>query len=199
MKVGAYSVLGGALVQQAAAHDLDCLFHVFLSDVVRALGTAARSKRRTVLILGSFSEAGRERLAAIRSALEQEQLEGVKLDDFADIHQQSTFERMLMFGSLAGFIVCDEFLVSGHLIELKACSDIGFVTAILRHQGKPVTWVNSDIAAERSFMKIFRYDDEQQIGNAVREAVAWAQEEVAERVEFYNREYPWRNPNVQLG
>jgi hypothetical protein len=198
-RAGATSVLGGHLLQQATNGDMDILFQLFMSDTVRALSAVARAKRGTVLILGSFSDAGRERLRIIRLALEKDGLTGVKLDDFADIHQQSLFEKMLMFGSVAGFIVCDESLASGHLIELKACSDIGFVTVILRNQGKPVTWMNADIAEERTYLKIFSYDSHSDLETAVGEAVKWAQRKVTERAEYYNGKYPWRNPNVQLG
>jgi hypothetical protein len=75
-------------------------------------------------------------------------------------------------------------VASGHLIELKASADIGFVTAILRHQGKPVTWMNSDIAAGRAYMKIFPYEAEELIAAAVKEAVEWAQCKVGERAEL---------------
>jgi hypothetical protein len=120
------------------------------------------------------------------------------LKDFVDIPQQSRFEKMLMFGSLARFIICDESAASGHLIELKACSDIGFVTAILRNQGKPVTWMNSDIAAERTYLKIFSYEDDSDMTVLVKEAVGWADKKVGERSNYYNEQYPWRNKNARL-
>lgn len=197
--VNAICTIGSDLVLQAVGENNEFLYDLFLTDLVRALGNAARSKERTVLILGSYGEAGRGRLNLIREALQQLGLEGVVLDEFADIHQQSLFEKMLMFGSLARFIVCDESSASGHLIELKACADIGFVTAILRSGGKPVTWMNADIAAERTYMKIFAYADEPELQARVQDAVAWAQAKVDERAAYYNREYPWRNPNVRLG
>lgn len=192
-------LIGANLVLEAIGERTELVFDLLLPDVVRALGNAARSKESTVLIIGSYSQKGRDKLEEIRSALAKHDLEGVVVDDFADIHQQSLFEKMLMFGSLARFIICDESVASGHLIELKACSDIGFVTAILRNQGRSVTWVNADIAADRTHMRIFPYDSDGQIGASVDDAVVWAQSKVKDRAEYYNREYPWRKPNVRLG
>ena len=191
--------IGSNLVLQAAGENSRFLYDLFMTDIVRALAGAARAKERTVLILGSYKDEGRERLKQIRGALQALRFEGVILDDFADIQQQSLFEKMLMFGSLARFLICDESVASGHLIELKACADIGFVTAILRARGRPVTWMNSDIAAERTYMKIIPYQDDNQIPDAVRDAVTWAEGKVDERRIYYNKEYPWRNPNRQLG
>lgn len=192
-------VIGSDLVLQAIGENTEFLYDVFLTSISRALGSAARSKRRTVLVLGSYSDRGTDRIARIRATLNDAELDGVSLAEFADIHQQSLFEKMLMFGSLARFIVCDESEASGHLIELKACADIGFVTAILRNQGKPITWMNSDIAAERTYMKVFCYVADGDLDETVMAAVKWAQTKVAERSDFYNREYPWRNKNVSLG
>lgn len=197
--VNTLCMIGSNLVLQAVGERREILYDLFLTDVVRALGNAARSKERTILILGSYSTEGREKLSTIKSILDGMNLEGVVLSDFADIHQQSLFEKMLMFGSLSRFIICDESVASGHLIELKACADIGFVTAILRNHGKPVTWMNADIAAERTYMQIFSYDADDDLPRRVREAVDWAQKKVGERAAYYNKEYPWRNPNVRLG
>lgn len=192
-------VIGSGLVLQAVGENTEFLYDVFLTDISRALGNAARAKRRTVLVLGSYSDPGGDRLARIRAKLKAIELDGVSLDGFADIHQQSLFEKMLMFGSLAKFVVCDESAASGHLIELKACSDIGFVTAILRNQGRPVTWMNSDIAAERTYMKVFSYASDGDLEQAVKGAVEWANSRVDERSDYYNRLYPWRNKNFSLG
>lgn len=192
-------VIGTNLILEAIGERNELIFDLLLPDVVRVLRNAARSKEATVLILGSYTVEGRSRLEKIRSSLQKYQLDGVIVSDFADIHQQSLYEKMLMFGSLARFVICDESVASGHLIELKACADIGFVTAILRNHGKPVTWMNADIAFDRPYMKIIRYDSDEEIEPRVEDAVVWAQNKIQERAEYYNREYPWRNPNVRLG
>lgn len=191
-------LIGSDLVIQAIGERTEFLYDLFLPDVIRAVFSAARSKERTVLILGSYSQGGRSQLEEIRTVLREMGFEGIIVDDFKDIHQQSLYEKTLMLGSLARFVVCDEIVASGHLIELKACADIGFVTAILRNEGKPVTWMNSDIAAERTYMKIFSYCDNQPLREQVREAVRWCQQKVTERADFYNQHYPWRNKHVQL-
>jgi hypothetical protein len=196
---GWHSILGGALVQQAAEGDLSVLYEVFLTDLMRALGTAARAKRKTVLILGSYSKEGRERMNRTREALETKGFVGVQLDDFADIHQQSLFEKMLMFGSLSRFLICDDSISSGHLMELKAAADIGFVTIILRPEGRSATWMNAEIAKGRDYMRVFPYKKTEEFLEIMNIATEWAEQKVAERVEYHNREYPWRKPHVQLG
>ena len=59
-------------------------------------------------MLGSYSDLGRDRLARVCATLNGNELEGVVVGDFADSHQQSLFEKVLMFGSLSRFIICDE-------------------------------------------------------------------------------------------
>jgi hypothetical protein len=189
--------IGSNLVLQAAGENSRFLYDLFMTDIVRALTGVARSKERTVLLLGSY-EGGADRLKQIRGTLVGLGLEGVMLKDFVDIQQQSLYEKMLMFGSLARFIICDESAASGHLIELKACADIAFVTVILRNRGKPVTWMNSDIAAERTYMKIFAVQNDVDLPTRVKEAVEWAEGKVVERTNYYNQQYPWRNKNVRL-
>ncbi len=151
---GSCCVIGSDLMLQAAGENGRFLYDLFMTDIVRALAGAARSKEQTVLILGSYGETGRQRLGEIRRVLDGLGLEGIILDDFVDIRQQSLFEKMLMFSSFARFLICDESMASGHLIELKACADIGSVTAILRNQGKAVTWMNSDIAEDRTYQRL---------------------------------------------
>jgi len=197
---GSMCVIGADLILNAVRDRPELVFDLFLTDLVRALGSAARAKQRTVLVLGPYKDEGRKKLAIIRNALEKDGLEAVILDDFADIHQQSIFEKMLMFGSLARFIVCDESESSGHLIELKACAEIGFVTALLRPGGKSPTWMNADIAHDRSYVKAIAYESNEDLSSKVLEAVQWAEKKIKERTDYYNREYPWRRGGtVSLG
>jgi hypothetical protein len=189
---GSMCVIGADLVLNAVKDRPELLFDLFLTDIVRALGSAARAKQRTVLVLGSYRDEGRKKLSTIRRVLDESGLEAVTLDDFGDIHQQSVFEKMLMFGSLARFIVCDESEASGHLIELKACADIGFVTALLRPQGKSPTWMNADIAKDRAYMRAIAYETDEDLSKKVLEAVEWAESKIRERADYYNQEYPWR-------
>jgi hypothetical protein len=82
---GSCCVIGSDLILKAAGENSRFLYDLFMTDTVRALGSAARSKQRAVLILGSYGETGRERLSQIRHALEELTLEGIVLDDFIDI------------------------------------------------------------------------------------------------------------------
>lgn len=197
---GSMCIIGADLILNAVEDRPELLFDLFFTDIVRALSSAARAKQRTVLVLGSYKDEGRKKLAIIRDALEKNDLEAVTLDDFADIHQQSLFEKMLMFGSLARFIVCDESEASGHLVELKACADIGFVTALFRPGGKAPTWMNADIARNHVYIKVLAYESDEDLALKVVEAINWAEAKVKERGEHYNKEYPWRGGGqVSLG
>lgn len=118
-------VVGADLISQAVGQRTELIFDLFRPDLVRALVNATRLKQSTVLVLGSYKDEGRRKLENMRSALAESGQVGVILDEFVDIHEQSLFEKMLMFGSLARFVICDESAASGHLIELKACSELG--------------------------------------------------------------------------
>jgi hypothetical protein len=68
-------MLGSNLVLQAAGGNSRFLYDLFMTDIVRALVGVARSKERTVLILGSY-ERGGDRLKGIRRSLEDVGFDG---------------------------------------------------------------------------------------------------------------------------
>lgn len=198
LDTGAYCIIGSDLVLQAAGKNSEYLFDLFSSDVVRALRNAARAKQNTVLTLGSYSGGNLPRLQMVKGIVARCGCDPVLVSDFADIPQQSLYQKMLLLGSLSRFIICDESVASGHLIELQACADIKFVTALLRPHGKAPTWMNEDIAEGRDYMRVFPYESDQELERIIPEAITWAQKKVEEQAAYYNAKYPWRSPNVRL-
>src|SRR3712207_9411115 len=65
--------------------------------------------------------------------------------------------------------ICLDTRPSGHNDELVKCAASGFVTAILRPQGKPSTWVQADLVERYGSMEVFSYGDS--VGEAVTRAV----------------------------
>ncbi len=197
VEIGA-NLIGSDLILKALEDNPGYLFDVFSTPATRALLNAARAKERTVLLLGSYSEPGASRLKVIKETAESHGYEAVLLSDFPDIEEQSVVQKMLLFGSFARFAVCDESAASGHLIELEACADAEFVTALLRPHGKAPTWMNEDIAEGRSYMRVFAYHSDTELSRSVSEAVEWASRKVTDLAKEHNAKYPWRKANARL-
>ena len=157
------------------------------------LDAVRRLKQTVVLVLGEDrTEIGR--LRAIQGRLAELGYEGVLAKDYADIPRQCSEEKVTMFASIAGFVICDNTVPSGEIDELKICSNNRFVTAILEEKGRSATWMQKDYPYDFLFMKTFTYATPEEIGIAVDKAVAWAQKTVPKREKYFDRLYAWRHP-----
>jgi hypothetical protein len=190
--MGVPGVIGRDLVLAALGANPEYIWDVFCSDAARVLRHASFAKQGTVLLLGSYSQPNRERLQVIRSEIGKSGFDAVLLSDFADIEYQSLPQKMLFLGSVARFVICDEFCASGHLVELQACADHKFVTALLRKDGKSPTWMNEDIAHGRDYMRVFPYSLDDELLESVKNATEWANLRVKDLAAYYNSLYPWR-------
>jgi hypothetical protein len=65
----------------------------------------------------------------------------------------------MLFRSLSWFVVCVDPRAAGQTVELETCARAGSVTAVLRPNGRPVTWMQSDLVAHHPFMRALGYDE----------------------------------------
>jgi hypothetical protein len=188
-------ILGGDFFQKALAGDQKLIQDLIMPDDVRALASAARCKKRFVLIAGAYGR-HRSRLDRIKQSLSSLGFVGLILNEYLDIEEQTLPEKMVTFASIARFVMVDDISPSGHIEELGICRERGFVTAILRFQSRPSTAMQAAITGEISFMREFGYSDDSALGATVLDAARWADEAVFERARTLNRLYgEWRNPN----
>ncbi len=188
-------IVGGDFVQQASRTEL--LFELLGPEHWRALRNVARCKKKVVLIIGKYGE-HRSRLEQIEKLLAEKGYQGVVLDNFPDIEEQSLPEKMVLFASIARFIVCLDEAPSGHIDELRICSDMQFTTAILRPHGMPSTAMQANLALSVDHMQVFDVK-EYAFEQAVIAALEWAEKKVLERSAAFNRLYGWRSPDKILG
>jgi hypothetical protein len=185
-------VVGGTFIQQAIGKNYDWLYDLLVPPHWRALRDVSRTKKNTVLIIGKCGE-NTTRLREIQDVLRGRGLEGVLLQDFPDIEEQSISEKMVLFACIARYVICDDANPSGHIVELKICSDLRFTTAVLRPEGTPATAMQADIDQNCDFIRVFGYSQANR-SSVLAEAISWADGKVRERAAQFNQLYKWRSP-----
>ena len=192
-------ILGGDFFQKALKGKENLIQELIMPNHYRALANAARCKKQYVLIAGTYG-AHRARLDEIKQTLASLNFVGLILDEYPDIEEQSLAEKMVTYASICRFVLVDDFVPSGHIFELAICQERRFVTAVLRSHGMAATAMQTDIAAEVSFIRTFDYESDAEFKEAVVKAASWANEAVNERAKRLNREYSgWRGPDKIMG
>jgi len=189
-------VVGGEFIQRAIGPNYDWIYDVLSPPHVRALRDVSRTKKNTVLIIGKHGD-NTAKLREIQDALKNRGYEGVLLQDFPDIEEQSLPEKMVLFACIARCVLCDDANPSGHIMELKICSDLRFTTAVLRPEGLASTAMQADIDQSCDFIKAFGYGPGSRLP-VLADAVSWAEEKVRERSAKLNQTYQWRSPTKIL-
>jgi len=189
-------VVGGEFIQRAIGPNYDWLYDLLSPPHWRALQDVSRTKKNTVLIIGKYGD-NTIRLREIQDVLRKRSCEGILLEDFPDIEEQSLPEKMVLFACIARYVLCDDSFPSGHIEELKICSDLRFTTAILRPKGMASTAMQADLDQCCDFMKAFGYDSGNRL-SVLADALSWADEKVRERSAKFNQTYGWRSPEKIL-
>lgn len=188
-------ILGGHFVQNVSRSEL--LMELLVPEHWRALRNVARCKKKVVLIIGKYGEQ-RGRLEQLQTLLAARGYQGLILDDFPDIEEQSLPEKMVLFASIARFVLCDDSAPSGHIEELRICSEMRFTTAILRPDGRASTAMQTDLGTSVDYIRVFEFSGSKFEETAIT-ALGWAEEKVRERAAGFNRMYGWRSPEKILG
>lgn len=188
-------IVGGHFVQSVAR--TEHLFELLDPEHWRALRSVARCKKKIVLIIGKYGD-HRGRLEQLQKVLADRGYQGLILDDFPDIPEQSLSEKMVLFASIARFVLCDDSAPSGHIEELRICSEMRFTTAILRSEGRASTAMQADLSMSVDYMHVFEFSGSELEDTAIA-ALGWAEEKVRERAAAFNRLYGWRSPEKVLG
>lgn len=189
-------VLGGEFIQDMVRERIELVYELLDSEHWRALRNVARSKKTTVLLIGKYGD-NTDRLKSLQAEITKCGYDGVLLQDFPDIEEQTLPEKMVLLASIARFVVCDDSAPSGHIEELRICADLAFTTAILRPAGKPSTAMQSDIDSTRNHMKVFAYEGSS-FADALRAATEWGEAKVQERSAKLDQLYRWRTPESLL-
>jgi len=189
-------VVGGIFIQRAIGPNYDWLYDLLSPPHWRALRDVSRTKKNTVLIIGKYGD-NTTKLREIQDVLQKNGYEGVLLQDFPDIEEQSLREKMALFACIARYVLCDDSFPSGHITELSICSQLRFTTAVLRPQGMASAAIDADLDKGSDFIKAFAYDPDNLL-SVLADALLWAEEKVRERSAEFNQLYKWRSPEKTL-
>lgn len=78
-------------------------------------------RRKSVLLLGSYDEAGEARLVAIEASLIKSGYSPVLIKNVPDIEHYDLSQKVTAVGTICKFVVIDDSSPSGHLTEIEIC------------------------------------------------------------------------------
>ena len=135
----------------------------------------ANYRERAVLVLGSYLGPGRVRFEEIKLHLRDLGYDAVLLADVPDQEARTLEQKLVLFGSLARFVVMDDSERSGHLAELPICKQNGWITAILREGGRPSSAMSAHASVLSTVMLELDFDAAD-LRSAVQQTADWAEE-----------------------
>jgi hypothetical protein len=164
-------------LQQSAARHVD-------------LGTYLRTfKKRTVLVLGDFKE-GRDRLEAIRQALDARGYEAILLDEVPDDLNYDLPQKFHAVASVCRFLVFEDSTPAGHIAEMFLAEQSHHIRVVLREAEEQSTFMTRGMGLASRVHRDWSYDPAN-LDVVIDEAVSWAESLIAELAEQHVETYPW--------
>jgi hypothetical protein len=148
-------------------------------------------REKTVLLLGSYDDAGRQRLAGMVGNLKELGYEPILIKDVPDFEHYDLLQKATAIGAISRFVVIDDSEPSGHLAEVEICRYCRWVTVLLRAAGHRASWVTAGASYTSNVILEKEYDPENP-RSAVSEAVQWVEARLEEMKADLNSLYPWR-------
>lgn len=151
-------------------------------------------REKTVLVLGSYDDAGEQRLTAISNSLQNIGYEPLFIKDVPDFEHYDLPQKVTAIGALSRFVVIDDSAPSGHLNEVEICRYNRWVTILLRGSGRGASWMTAGASYTSNVILEKEYDPNEPHA-AVSESAEWAEERLSEMKTKLNLLYPWRTEN----
>jgi hypothetical protein len=153
--------------------------------------TLHRLRDRLAIVLGDFSDTGRQRLATIIREVRAHGWEAVTLEDVPDFPDLDLQQKAVALCALAQFVVVDDSSRSGHLVELPLVQANRWVTVILREKGSAGTLMTRGVSATSKVIHEAEYD-ETTVAGVIADAMQWVSTTKAGLRNFYGGLYPHR-------
>jgi hypothetical protein len=145
----------------------------------------------SVLILGKDTGIGLDRLKRIGSKLEQLGYYTYIIKEQPDRLGESIVQKVMRYALSSKFVLIENTEASGHLYEIPHVAKAAeCVTVVLQESGKGATWMFEDAYAKHRHWHKLCYEDPE-LERAVEEAVAWAENFVAEFADYQIANLPW--------
>jgi hypothetical protein len=148
-------------------------------------------REKTVLVLGSYDDAGERRLTAISNSLQDLGYEPLFIKDVPDFEHYDLSQKVTAIGALSRFVVVDDSAPSGHLSEVEICRHNRWVTILLRVGGRGASWMTAGASYASNVILEKEYDPDEP-KSAVSESAEWAEARLSEMKAKLNVLYPWR-------
>jgi hypothetical protein len=149
------------------------------------------NKESTVIILGKDSDANSlNELSQVKDYLVSKNYDALLIKELPEISEMSNEQKVKMWTSAARFCVMIDSSSSGHISEYNILKQQETILAFLRPINGGSTFMIGDSEINQMFLKNFQYVSTPiSVLDAV---ISWAEEQIRNRVDFYNRSYPWR-------
>jgi hypothetical protein len=152
-------------------------------------------KRKTILILGDYSDTGLKRLEVIRTCAMDLGYAPLLVKDVPDLFGTDLQQKVAILGALARFVLVDDTSPSGHLIELPIAQHNRWVTVLLHAHGQRSTVMTAGLNITSGVLGEQDFDPAAPRAGVAR-AVEWAESQLRGVETQYKGLYPWRERNV---
>jgi hypothetical protein len=150
-----------------------------------------RFREKSVLLLGSYDEAGKARLAAIEASLIKNGYSPVLIKNVPDIEHYDISQKVTAVGTICKFVIIDDSSPSGHLTEIEICRVNRWATILLRENGAGASWMSAGVSITSNVMCEEAYTIDT-LDSIVEKITSWAESKIEELKKRLNELYPWR-------
>lgn len=168
----------------------DEVFPQLRADPEKISETVEDTKSGMVLLLGKDTEEGLERLREVENIMERYNRNCVLLKDQPEHLSQGFKNKLLMYATLARYIIVEHTFASGHLFELPYIDDLESVIIVLQEEGKGASKVADRMIKEDDLIGLFHYNPGD-LEQTLEEAVEWAEDKVEENKQLNIESYEW--------
>lgn len=148
-------------------------------------------KEKQVLILGDFSNEGKERIKQIKDKLKLLRYEGTTLNDVPENLNYNLSQKATAVAAVSKFIIVDDSSKAGHVFELAHLKSNDWITIILRLEGSEGTYMTRGMSQYSSVILEKNYQ-ESNLEQALAESTVWAENKISELKRDSADIYPWR-------
>ena len=152
---------------------------------------------RSVVILGSkfFKDHIIEKISAILLDNKLSPSIAFKVQEDFDIHFTPR-QRIYWFLSNSRFVIAEDSIPSGEMVELEYCKNLGVTTAILHDENLPrSSWMTLDVDIHGADFRCFPYNKDN-LAEKIKESINWANERNKIKKEAFEKSHKeWNEKN----
>ncbi len=143
-------------------------------------------------MLGSYNSHGKKRINKISKILADLGYNPILIENIPDFEHYDIPQKVTTIGALSRFVVIDDSIPSGHLMEVEICKLNRWVTILFRADGEISSFMTmgasntSNVILEKEFNSNEPRDD-------IVEAASWAESKLLELEKKLNDQFPWRS------